>query len=156
MPISSPRWGEGRVRGAVRERPRRYARHLRADQTLAERKLWRFLRDRRLGGFKLRRQHPVGPFIADFCCLEADLVIELDGGQHAAQRDADARRTAFLEAQGYRVLRFWDNEALANTSGVLGRIVEALGHPHPDPLPSRERGEVSRALPGRERESPLG
>jgi very-short-patch-repair endonuclease len=139
------------VRGAVHERPRRYARHLRANQTLAERKLWSFLRDRRLGGFKFRRQHPVGQFIADFCCVEAKLVVELDGGQHATQRDADARRTAFLEGQGYRVLRFWDNEALANTSGVLDRIVEALD-PHPGPLPGRERENLPHPLPGRERE----
>ena len=67
------------------------------------------------------------------------MVIELDGVQHALERPADSKRTGFLEAQGYRVLRFWDNEALANIEGVLERIAEALRDPHPGPLPGRER-----------------
>ncbi len=75
----------------------------------------------------------------DFCCSETKVVVELDGGQHVLQREADAKRTAFLEAQGYRVFRFWDNEVLANICGVLERIAEALKHPHPGPLPRRER-----------------
>jgi len=135
----SPPRGEGRVRGTVQEKPRRYARRLRRDQTDAERTLWWRLRDRQLSGAKFRRQHPVGPFITDFCCPEVELIIELDGGQHAGQREADAQRTAFLEAHGYRVLRFWDNEVLANIEGVLERIAEVLRNPHPNPLPGRER-----------------
>jgi very-short-patch-repair endonuclease len=135
----SPIGGEGRVRGQVCERPSQYARRLRRSQTDAERKLWSRLRDRRLYGVRFRRQHPIGPFIADFCCTEAKLVIELDGGQHAMQKQSDAERAVFLEGQGYRVLRFWDNEALTNPEGVLQRIVEALG-PSPCPLPAGERG----------------
>ena len=139
----SPIGGEGRVRGRVREHLRRYARRLRRDQTDVERRLWQRLRDRRLCGTRFRRQHPIGTFIVDFCCTEAKLVIELDGSQHALQTRADAERTAFLEGQGYRVLRFWDNEALTNTQGVLARIVEWLGvkgtRPSPCPLPSGER-----------------
>jgi adenine-specific DNA-methyltransferase len=95
-------------------------------------------------GAKFRRQHPVGPFIVDFCCPEAKLILELDGGQHALQRQGDAKRTAFLETNGYRVLRFWDNEVLANIEGVLERIAEALRDPQPGPLPGRERGSRPR------------
>jgi very-short-patch-repair endonuclease len=144
----SPIGGEGRVRGQVCERLSRYARRLRRSQTDAERKLWSRLRDRRLNGARFRRQHPIGPYIADFCCTEAKLVVELDGGQHAVRKRSDAERTAFLAGQGYRVLRFWDNEALTNMEGVLLRIIEALGvkgpFPSPCPLPKGER--VSRTL----------
>jgi very-short-patch-repair endonuclease len=145
----SPIGGEGRVRGQVREHLRRYARRLRRDQTDAERKLWSRLRDRRLFGARFRRQYPIGPFVTDFCCTETKLVIELDGGQHALQKRSDAERTAFLEGQGYHVLRFWDNDVLTNMEGVLHRIVEALGVkgsspspscPSPSPLPEGERG----------------
>jgi len=105
--------------------------------------MWSRLRDRRLCGARFRRQHPIGPYIADFCCTEAKLVVELDGGQHAVQRHEDQKRTEYIESQGYRVLRFWDNEALTNTEGVLQRIVEALGgkgpSPSPCPLPKGER-----------------
>ncbi len=139
----SPIRGEGRVRGQVQEHLRRYARRLRRDQTDAERKLWSRLRDRRLYGARFRRQHPIGPFIADFCCTTAKLIVELDGGQHALQKRSDAERTTFLAGQGYRVIRFWDNEALTNTEDVLLRIIEALGakglSPSPCPLPRGER-----------------
>lgn len=141
------------MRGVVREPPNRYARDLRANQTPAERKLWALLRDRRLSGFKFRRQPPLGPFIIDSCCLEAKLIVELDGGQHAAQRDADTQRTAFPEGRGYRVLSFWNNDVLANLGGVFERIAEALG-PHRGPFPGRERGRhpLPGPLPERERE----
>jgi len=111
------------VRGQVCERPSQYARRLRRSQTDAERKLWSRLRDRRLCGARFRRQHPIGSYIADFCCTEARLVIELDGGQHALRKQEDQKRTEYIESQGYRVIRFWDNEALANTEGILVRIV---------------------------------
>jgi adenine-specific DNA-methyltransferase len=119
------------------------ARRLRREQTDAERKLWSRLRDRRLGGAKFRRQHPIGPYIADFCCPEARLVIELDGGQHGVHRDDDRRRTAFLTQQGYRVLRFWNNQVLQEPEAVLSRLAEALRpstDPHPRPLSEGERG----------------
>src|SRR5689334_4415097 len=85
-----------------------HARRLRTDDTRAEAHLWIALRDRRLGGWKWRRQVPRGPFIVDFYCAEAALVLEIDGGQHAEAGDYDARRTAWLAASGLRVLRFWN------------------------------------------------
>jgi very-short-patch-repair endonuclease len=102
------------------------------------------LRDRRLAGVKFRRQHPIGPYVADFCSLESCLVIELDGGQHASRAEADRRRTEHLNREGYRVLRFWDNDVFENLPGVLQRIMEAVKDPHPDPLPERERGTGER------------
>ncbi len=106
----------------------RHARALRRDSSDAESKLWHFLRDRRLGGFKFRRQHPVGRFILDFYCAEAQLAVELDGGQHAEPYQAayDEERTRVLNEWGICVLRFWDNDALKNTLGVLEMIWEAL------------------------------
>jgi len=143
----SPIGGEGRVRGQICEKHEPYARNLRRTQTNAERKLWFLLRDRRLAGFKFRRQHPVGPFIVDFCCTEARVIVELDGGHHALTHDSDMARSGYLTGQGYRVLRFWNNEVLGNTSGALERIVEALKRdrqrPSPCPLPRGERGSGS-------------
>jgi very-short-patch-repair endonuclease len=116
------------------------ARQLRRNQTDAERTLWTRLRSRQLCGFKFRRQYPIGPFITDFCCFEQRLVVELDGGQHAAQRIADGRRSDVLGRYGYRVLRFWDNEVMENIDGVLQRILEVLNL-EPSPVPSpRGRG----------------
>lgn len=104
------------------------ARRLRRDMTGAERKLWYALRDRRFVGSKFRRQVEIGPYIVDFLCIAEQVVIEVDGGQHS--EEADAPRTAFLEAQGYRVVRFWNNEVLGNLEGVLARLEEVLRHPH--------------------------
>ena len=128
--IPSPLWGEGRVRGGVRESPRDYARGLRRRQTDAERRLWARLRDRRLLGVKFARQVPIGLYVVDFCCREMKLIV--------------AERTAFLETLGYRVLRFWDNEALGNTDGVLVRIAQALTRPSPRPSPQGGEGEGRR------------
>ena len=102
------------------------ARRLRRDQTNAEQALWARLRDRQLCGAKFRRQHPIGPFVADFCCPRRKLVVELDGGQHAEEAASDEKRSRFLEAQGYRVLRFWNHDVLQNTEAVVERIAEAL------------------------------
>ena len=131
------------VRGGVCESPRDFARGLRRRQTDAERRLWARLRDRRLLGATFARQVPIGPYIVDFCCRERKLIVELDGGQHAARADYDVARTALLQALGYRVLRFWDNDALVNTDGVLQRIAETLSATaaRPSPLPSPQRGE---------------
>jgi very-short-patch-repair endonuclease len=117
------------------------ARGLRRSMTDAEHTLWYRLRNRQLQGCKFRRQHDIGPYIADFVCTEAMLVVELDGGQHAEQVVYDARRTAFLQAQGYRVLRFWDNDVLKDIESVLEVVWEALASaaPHPNPLPGGER-----------------
>ena len=115
------------------------ARRLRRDQTEGERKLWARLRARQLCGVKFRRQHPIDPFFADFCCLEHRLVVELDGGQHAEQVETDRRRSAFLAGRGYRVLLFWDNEVTEDMDAVLERIAAVLSDPHLNPLPGRER-----------------
>ncbi len=106
----------------------RFARHLRQEMTDAERSLWYQLRNRALMGCKFRRQHPVGPYIVDFACLEHHLVIELDGSQHGTV--ADQRRTLEIQAAGYRVLRFWNNDALSRQPVVLSMIFEALARSH--------------------------
>ena len=112
------------------------ARNLRKNPTEAEKRLWAALRQRQAGDARFRRQVPIGPYIADFVCFSARLVVELDGGQHAAQADADAQRDAWFAERGYRTLRFWNNEVLENLEGVLGRIVSALDRPpHPNPPP---------------------
>jgi adenine-specific DNA-methyltransferase len=118
------------------------ARQLRADDTNAETRLWTALRDRRLGGWKWRRQAPRGPFVLDFLCSEARLVLELDGGQHAKAEavDYDARRTAYLERQGLRVLRFWNSEVLTNRSGVCLTILQACGGERNETKPLSPRG----------------
>ncbi len=112
------------------------ARNLRQRSTDAEHLLWRHLRDRQLAGLKFRRQHPLGNFVVDFVCLEHRLIVEVDGGQHATQQQADANREAFLMRLGYRVLRFWNNEVLGNTEGVLETIVRTALSSDP-PSPSR-------------------
>ena len=118
------------------------ARRRRRSMTEAERRLWRRLRARGMGSVKFRRQHPVGPYIVDFCCAERMVVVEIDGGHHATQAEEDRTRAAFLAGEGFRVLRFWNNEVMGNIEGVLHRIAEAVGGgpPHPHPLPQRGRG----------------
>jgi very-short-patch-repair endonuclease len=102
----------------------RRARELRHNMTDAERTLWRELRRTALGA-RFRRQAPVGQYIVDFACLEARLIVEVDGGQHAESRN-DERRDRCLASQGFRVLRFWNNDVLGNMRAVLEVIVEAL------------------------------
>ena len=104
-----------------------WARELRRRATPAERKLWERLRNRRLSGLKFRRQHPLGPYIADFYCASHRLVVELDGGIHARRAEEDARRTSCFEAYGYTVLRFRNEEVEKDIEGVLRRILEACG-----------------------------
>jgi len=116
-----------------------HSKRLRRDETNAERKLWLHLRDRQINGAKFRRQQPIGRYIVDFFCAEYRLVIELDGGQHVDQIQADKRRTEFLNKAGYQVLRFWDNEVLTSIDAVLQRIADAMNPPHPDPLPPGAR-----------------
>ena len=107
------------------------ARQLRKAGTGAEKRLWYFLRNRHLDGLRFVRQLSVGPYFADFACREAALIIELDGGQHA-EHQKDLRRTAYLNAQGYSVLRFWNNEVYANRDSVLQAIIDvARGTPSP-------------------------
>ena len=102
------------------------AKKLRKNMTDAERLLWRHLRNRELGGYKFRRQRPIGPYIVDFVCLEKKLVIEVDGGQHAGQVELDAKRSDYLKEKGYRILRFWNNEVLTETESVLTVILSSL------------------------------
>ena len=122
------------------------AQRLRRDQTDAESKLWSRLRGRQLSMAKFRCQHVIGKYIADFYCPERKLVVEIDGGQHAEQAEADQRRTKFLLQRGYRVLRFWDNDVLVNTDAVMERIAEALSDPHPPTLSLARRGWNNRQL----------
>ena len=125
---------------------RQLARVLRKRMTDAERLLWRHLRNRELGGWKFRRQYPVGPFIVDFICVEKNVVIEVDGGQHAENEELDRQRSAYLNKMGYRVLRFWNNQVLQETEAVLTAIFAILANdkqnsPSPQPSPpSGERG----------------
>ena len=102
-----------------------FASHLRKNLTDAERKLWQHLRGEQLGA-KFRRQHPFQGYILDFVCLEHRLIIEVDGSQHADAIAQDAARTEVLERAGFRVLRFWNNEVLAQTEAVLACITTAL------------------------------
>ena len=102
--------------------------------TEAEQRLWQMLRSRQTEGSRFRRQVPIGGFIADFVCHAARLIVEIDGGQHDPSSEAEARRTRFLEDEGYRVLRFWNNEVLDNPEGVRAAIAEALHQGSPSPI----------------------
>ena len=118
------------------ERLKTLARKNRRNATDAERLLWRHLRGRRLAGSKFRRQTVIEPYIVDFVCLEAKLIVEADGGQHQERETEDAQRTATLESLGYRVLRFWNDEILNETEAVLERIRTVLTElPSPRPSP---------------------
>jgi adenine-specific DNA-methyltransferase len=103
-----------------------FANILRENPTDAERLLWSRLRSRQLGGFKFRRQRPIGPYICDFVCLEAHVIVELDGMQHLEQQAYDVRRDSILKSNGYRVLRFWNNDVLHRMGSVLETIFAAM------------------------------
>jgi very-short-patch-repair endonuclease len=113
------------------------AQSLRGNPTDAERRLWRALRLRQLN-VKFRRQVPIAPYVVDFLSFEHRLIVEADGGQHA-DSEHDARRDAWLRSQGFRILRFWNNDILANTEGVVITILEALNET-PSPLAGEGRG----------------
>ncbi|HET6913522.1 MAG TPA: endonuclease domain-containing protein [Rhodanobacteraceae bacterium] len=123
------------------------ARSLRQSMTDAEARLWLLLRGRHTTGFKFRRQFPIDRYVADFACLEAKLVVEVDGGQHNDRIEEDAARTRCLESNGFRVLRFWNDEVLKNSEQVLQVIWDALHHPHPGPLPPAGEGEKQCSKP---------
>ena len=108
------------------------ARRLRANMTDAELALWLRLRGEQIDGYRFRRQVPIGPYIVDFVCRKASLVIEVDGGQHASGGERDSERTAWLESRGYRVVRFWNTDILQEPDGVLAIIRGTLNAPSPD------------------------
>ena len=112
--------------------------------TDAERVLWRKVRAHRFAGFKFKRQEPMGLYVVDFVCYEAKLIIELDGGQHAEQQEADAERTRWLESRGFRVVRFWNNDVLANIAGVMQAIEKEITPPSPRPSPARGEGDLEK------------
>lgn len=114
------------------------ARSLRNAATPAERELWRYLSRSQIDGFKFSRQMPIGPYICDFLCRSARLVIEIDGPSHDARLVYDASRTEWLEGAGYRVIRFTNDDIFARIEGVLTIVREALAE-RPTPVPSRER-----------------
>jgi very-short-patch-repair endonuclease len=132
------------------------ARALRKNPTDVERLLWRHLRMWQLDGYKFRRQQPIRNYIVDFVCLEKRLIIELDGGQHVEQLKYDTERDAWLRAQGFSVLRFWNNEVLQNSDGVKQVIFKALqSTPFLNPSPQGGRKKIVRgreSSPGRARE----
>ena len=133
------------------------ARMLRNHSTDAERHLWRRLRLDQIAGFKFRRQVPISGYVADFVCTKAKLIVELDGGQHAEQSDYDEQRTRTLEAKGYRVVRYWNDDVLLRTEDVLDDLLRTLMHcvqstansrakstpPQPSPLLRKREGANS-------------
>ncbi|MBI1276130.1 DUF559 domain-containing protein [bacterium] len=120
---------------------------LRRNMTDAEKALWKLLRNKQFDGVKFRRQQPIGKYIADFVCFEAMLVVELDGGQHAIQQDYDKKRTAFLNEQGFAVLRFWNQDVLKNPDGLYETLKQALAA-SPSPLVGEGLGEGAVAQEG--------
>jgi very-short-patch-repair endonuclease len=122
---------------------RAQAKQLRSQQTDAETRLWYFLRAHRFGGFKFKRQAPIGPYIVDFICFEHRLIVEVDGGQHA-ENGSDQRRDSWLGSEGYKVMRFWNNDVLKRTDVVLGEIANALMS---TPLPARHSASQTRVNP---------
>ncbi len=119
---------------------RQFAKSLRSNMTDAEKMLWRHLRAHRFGGEKFRRQQPIGPYIVDFAHFGKRLIVEADGGQHN-ESSSDARRDTWLRAQGFTVMRFWNNEILSNLEGVLAVVFEALNRPlSPGPSPAGGEG----------------
>ena len=102
------------------------ARQLRKNSTDAERQLWQILRNRQLNGYKFKRQTPLGNYIVDFCCSSVKLIIEVDGGQHVEQENYDSTRAEYLESLGYKVIRFWNNDVLANIEDVLESVTSSV------------------------------
>jgi len=133
-------------------RTRTFARTLRRRQTEAERRMWLLLRDRRFDGVKFRRQVPIGPYIADFVCFEARLIVELDGSQHA-ESARDAIRDKWLQDDGYRILRFWNGDLFLHRDGVLEIVWH---HLQVQGDPSSVSASPSHLLPQGEKGGPTG
>jgi very-short-patch-repair endonuclease len=134
----------------VSTKQRTRARALRRDSTDAERIIWNAVRAHRLAGASFRRQTPIGPYIVDFVCHDANLIVEIDGGQHfeSEQMKRDARRSSFLSSKGYRALRFTNYDVMTNRQGVSETIAAAVMHTPSPPLPrKRGREQTERASP---------
>jgi very-short-patch-repair endonuclease len=114
-----------------REKAYEFAKKLRKNSTEAEKLVWRYLRGRRFLGMKFRRQQPIGNYVVDFVCFEKNIIIEVDGGQHAEERNRDRSRDLRLTNEGFRVLRFWNNEVIENIEGVLELIKKSIWPPSP-------------------------
>ena len=143
LPNPPPQVGEGKGKPNLIK----YARELRTNQTEAEKRLWTHLRAHRFDSYGFRRQYPIDEkYIADFVCLEKKLIIELDGGQHAEQKEYDQIRTEFLEENGFHVLRFWNNEVMENLEGVLTLISEYLKNTPSLTLPRKREREQENSL----------
>ena len=131
----------------IKPRTLKFARELRKPLTPPEQKLWSRLRNRQLGGFKFRRQYPIGNYIADFCCVETRLVIELDGDSHVEQEEYDKKRTQEIVLKGYHEMRFANRDVLQNIEGVLEMILEdCLRWNSPSPQPSPTKGEGAEVI----------
>ena len=130
--------------------PTQRSRDLRNNPTPAERKIWSALSNRQLGGVRFNRQVVIRPYICDLVARSVKLIIEIDGGQHGNSIDYDEARTVFLEAKGYRVLRFWNNDVMENLEGVVATISGALK----SPPPARAGGEEERSDEGEGMSSP--
>jgi very-short-patch-repair endonuclease len=125
------------------------SRRLRREMTDAERRLWQNIRERQMGGHKFRRQHPAGRYVLDFVCLEARLVIEVDGGQHGERVEEDRLRSQWLEARGFRVVRFWNHEVLNHLEEVKAVIWRALSlgtQPPSQPSPCQGEGVKNKRI----------
>ena len=130
--------GEG-PRPFRENRPTKRARELRLNPTDAERRLWRVLSRRQVSGVRFNRQVTIGPYIADFAARSEKLIVEVDGGQHGERAACDEARPLYLEVQGWRVIRFWNNDVLRNLEGVIDTIERTLAdRPSPSPSPLRE------------------
>ena len=133
LPLAGEGWGEGSEPKIIRHKNSTIkARSLRKNQTDAEGKFWNEVKAKRFLGLKFKRQYPIKPYYADFVCLEESLIIEIDGGQHCENKE-DEVRTRFLEKEGFKVIRFWNNEVLNNMEGVLSSLSQTHSR-------KRERG----------------
>src|SRR3989338_4631933 len=104
-----------------------HARSLRKRMTKAENRMWYYLRDRRLCGYKFVRQYVIGNYIVDFICREKNLIIEVDGGQHTTAMVYDEQRSEYLRSRGYQIVRVWNNEVFGNLEGVMQQVIDLLG-----------------------------
>ncbi len=138
-----PLMGEGKGGGdlELKNELQHIAKILRKRPTDAEKIMWKYLRGKRLEGFKFRRQEPIGNYVADFVCYEKRIMVEVDGGQHC--REKDSERDIWFEGQGFKVLRFWNNEVLKNTQGVW-EVIRRHCLTHPPLTPPIKGGAESR------------